>query len=69
MTNKDAAGKAVVARIPAGDDNNKKDLVRFIDPWGTSLWYLYDPAADTFPKVLSAGPDKTFGTPDDIENK
>ena len=45
------------------------DLPRFIDPWGMSLRYAYAPKADTFPKVLSAGPDKVFGTPDDIENK
>lgn len=69
MTNKDQVNTAVVVRIPAGDNNSKKDLVRFIDTWGTSLWYLYDPAADSFPQVVSAGPDKVFGTPDDIENK
>ena len=45
------------------------DLGRFVDTWGTSLWYLYDPAADSFPRVVSAGPDKVFGTPDDIQNK
>lgn len=45
------------------------DLGRFIDPWGTSLWYLYDPAADSFPRVISAGPDRVFGNTDDIENK
>lgn len=69
LTNKDETGKAIVVRIPAGDENGKKDLVRFIDVWGTSLWYLYDSTADSFPRVISAGPDRIFGTPDDIENK
>ena len=45
------------------------DLPRFIDPWGMSLRYAYAPKADTFPKVTSAGPDRVFGTEDDIENK
>ena len=45
------------------------DLPRFVDPWGMSLRYTYVPAADTFPKVTSAGPDREFGTEDDIENQ
>jgi len=42
------------------------------DPWGTVLDYVYDPdpdAGDTFPELISAGPDKRFGTADDISNK
>ncbi len=69
LTNNDQTNTEIVVRIPAGDNNGKKDLVRFIDTWGTSLWYLYDSVADSFPRVFSAGPDKVFGTPDDIENK
>ena len=38
------------------------------DPWGTSLDYRYI-AGDNFPLLISAGPDKTFGTADDISNK
>ena len=38
------------------------------DPWGTILDYRYVPG-DTFPKLVSAGPDKVFGTADDIYNK
>ena len=38
------------------------------DPWGTSLDYRYI-AGDNFPLLISAGPDKTFGTADDIDNK
>jgi prepilin-type N-terminal cleavage/methylation domain-containing protein len=38
------------------------------DPWGTVLDYGYV-AGDNFPELLSAGPDKIFGTTDDISNK
>jgi prepilin-type N-terminal cleavage/methylation domain-containing protein len=35
------------------------------DPWGTALDYIYTPS-DNFPELISAGPDKKFGTSDDI---
>jgi prepilin-type N-terminal cleavage/methylation domain-containing protein len=38
------------------------------DPWGTVMDYIYVPG-DNFPKLVSAGPDKFFGTADDISNK
>ena len=38
------------------------------DPWGTPLDYRYVPG-DNFPELLSAGPDKIFGSGDDISNK
>ncbi len=38
------------------------------DPWGTVLDYRYV-AGDNFPEIISAGPDKIFGTADDISNK
>lgn len=38
------------------------------DPWGTTLDYRYI-AGDNFPLLISAGPDKIFGTADDINNK
>ncbi len=38
------------------------------DPWGTVLDYRYVPG-DNFPEIISAGPDKTFGTTDDISNR
>jgi prepilin-type N-terminal cleavage/methylation domain-containing protein len=54
-------------------------FMRFIDPWGTALSYhYYDTDASwapvtgtkkTFPVVTSAGPDKQFGTNDDIVNR
>jgi prepilin-type N-terminal cleavage/methylation domain-containing protein len=54
-------------------------LLRFIDPWGTTLRYDYynrlepDPilrlaGKRTFPVITSAGPDKQFGTVDDISS-
>ncbi len=38
------------------------------DPWGTPLDYRYVPD-DNFPELVSAGPDKIFGTTDDITNR
>jgi len=38
------------------------------DPWSIPLDYVYSPG-DNFPLVRSAGPDKTFGTLDDIKNR
>lgn len=38
------------------------------DPWGIVIDYIYI-AGDNFPELVSAGPDKIFGTADDISNK
>jgi prepilin-type N-terminal cleavage/methylation domain-containing protein len=38
------------------------------DPWGTALDYRYV-SGDNFPRLVSAGPDKTFGTTDDMSNR
>jgi prepilin-type N-terminal cleavage/methylation domain-containing protein len=38
------------------------------DPWETALDYRYV-ADENFPELVSAGPDKTFGTADDITNR
>jgi len=38
------------------------------DPWGTPIDYRYVEGW-TFPELVSAGPDKTFGTGDDISSK
>jgi len=38
------------------------------DPWGTPLDYCYV-SGNNFPRLFSAGPDKTFGTKDDMSNK
>jgi len=44
------------------------DVVEPRDPWGTVLDYVYVPG-DNFPELISAGPDKQFGTGDDISSK
>jgi prepilin-type N-terminal cleavage/methylation domain-containing protein len=55
-------------------------LLRIIDPWGTTLRYdYYEETATTlskmiksrrtFPVIISAGPDRIFGTSDDIKSK
>jgi prepilin-type N-terminal cleavage/methylation domain-containing protein len=38
------------------------------DPWGTTLDYRYADG-ENYPELVSAGPDKIFGTADDITNK
>jgi prepilin-type N-terminal cleavage/methylation domain-containing protein len=38
------------------------------DPWGTTLDYRYI-TGENFPELVSAGPDKTFGSSDDITNR
>jgi prepilin-type N-terminal cleavage/methylation domain-containing protein len=38
------------------------------DPWGTALDYRYE-AGENFPELVSAGPDKIFGSADDITNR
>ncbi len=50
------------------DKENEFFLIRFIDPWGRTLRYEYQPG-DNFPKITSAGPDGVFGTRDDIASK
>ena len=39
------------------------------DPWGTALDYQYDADGDSFPKLISAGPDRVPGNADDITNR
>ena len=38
------------------------------DPWATVLDYRYVPG-ENFPELVSAGPDRIFGTADDITNR
>jgi prepilin-type N-terminal cleavage/methylation domain-containing protein len=48
------------------------DIPEIRDPWGTVLDYVYEYAdgkGDTFPELISAGPDKVFGTEDDVSSK
>ena len=41
----------------------------FYDAWGTVMDYRYAAAGDSYPLIVSAGPDKTFGSNDDITNR
>ena len=53
-------------------DTDGNSNMEICDRWGTPLNYIYnpnDPAFDVFPLIVSAGPDKTFGTADDIKNR
>ncbi len=49
-------------------DQPGANIAEVRDPWGTVLDYRYGPD-DDFPELLSAGPDKEFGTPDDISSR
>ena len=44
------------------------DVLELRDPWGTTLDYVHTPDY-SFPELISAGPDKQFGTGDDISSK
>ncbi len=71
------ASQKRLARIPQNmvvpgpridPDGNPLQQIR--DAWGTLLFYHWNPAdAHSFPLLHSAGPDKEFGTSDDINNK
>lgn len=65
ISSKDVAGQSIQITLTA--TGQTIDLPRFIDAWGTSILYVY--TDDTaFPILTSAGPDMTFGTPDDLTN-
>ena len=66
ISNKDESGIALRIEIPTG--NTPIDLVRFIDPWGSSLRYTYM-TGDSFPVIVSAGKDGEFDTVDDLSSK
>ena len=57
-------------------DGRTSPLMRVIDPWGQTLRYdYYDEETKTFdsrrnfPVITSSGPDKQFGTADDIRSR
>ncbi len=65
------AAREVLDKLGRGVVKNEggvADLRSVSDPWGTVMDYVYVPD-DTFPELISAGPDKQFGTGDDITNK
>jgi len=80
ITDKDADGKELILTIDFGSGGKDYPLLRFIDPWGKTLWYDYydewEPDPDirkesrkNFPLITSAGPDGIFGNDDDITNR
>ena len=50
------------------DSGKVPPVPEIYDPWGTPLDYRYV-AGENFPELISAGPDRRFGTPDDITNR
>jgi len=67
--------RAVLDKLDPATIKNKAgdpDIVEIQDPWGTVLDYVYEYAAgkgDSFPELISAGPDRKFGTSDDISSR
>jgi type II secretory pathway pseudopilin PulG len=57
-----------INRAFVSSDATPGAVPRIQDPWGTVLDYVYGPD-DHFPELTSAGPDKKFGTADDISSK
>jgi len=53
------------------DYKKQPDVPKICDPWGTVLDYVYTPGnkGDNFPELISAGPDRKFGTGDDISSR
>lgn len=51
------------------DEAASMDAMTVHDPWGTVLDYVYTPKVDQFPVLISAGPDRQFGTTDDISSR
>lgn len=66
------AAQKILQKIDATRVENKYGTTQtppeIYDPWGTPLDYRYV-AGENFPRLISAGPDKTFGTTDDMSNR
>jgi prepilin-type N-terminal cleavage/methylation domain-containing protein len=66
-SNKDLAGTNLKLEIPT-TSGKIYDWVRLVDAWGTTLNYEYK-IGYSFPVIKSAGPDKQFGTKDDLTSQ
>ena len=71
----DKQPRRITITYPSGS-TKEYPLLRIIDPWGTTLQYKYydnttlDPRSKrTFPIITSDGPDRKFGTADDISSR
>ena len=80
VTNENDDGDKMIITITDAVGSKMYPLLRVIDPWGTTLHYdYYDEEGSviavmretkrTFPVITSAGPDKIFGTTDDISSR
>ena len=58
-----------IDRLFVKGDLSNDDPLNVYDAWGQALDYRYDPNVGNFPELISAGPDKTFDTGDDISSK
>lgn len=65
------ASRQILDKLAHGVVKNEgglADLRSMSDPWGTVMDYVCVPDS-TFPELISAGPDRLFGTGDDISSK
>ena len=64
--------RKILAKLDKSSIENKygtsDTTAELYDPWGTVIDYRYI-SGENFPLLVSAGPDKTFGTADDINNR
>ena len=80
ITSEDINGHKLIMTITIGTDSTDYSLTRIMDPWGQTLRYDYYDEVITdfgnrkktkrnFPILTSAGPDRIFGTADDIKSR
>jgi type II secretory pathway pseudopilin PulG len=62
ISNRDVNGTVLLIQIPTG--GTATDLIRFVDPWGKAIRYMYADG-DSFPVIESAGADGEFITTGD----
>lgn len=55
-------------RWPLPQDGGPDGQVEIYDPWDMALDYTFGPS-DSIPALRSAGPDRVYGTADDITNR
>ena len=65
------ASRKILEQVPSSmiKDTDYDEAFEPCDRWGTPLGYIYVQGRDTFPLITSAGPDRNFGTKDDIDNR
>jgi len=64
------SSKSVIEKIADSQKTIIDEYLVIVDAWGTVFNYLYDEDYNTFPVIISAGPDrKFFMTADNIDNR